>query len=405
MNHTHRIYTQESAVDASKFSPSAVGELQRIRGHDGYLDRDYDHFAFVPAPLPAAVPLEGLTVKLMAEAERAVGRLDAAASRLPNPALLVRPALRREAVSTSALEGTYAPFLEVLEADYVEERKRSSEVREVLNYVEATERGLELIREIPICLRLISELQAIIVKGTRGDNWDAGGLRSGQVYIGERQLGIERSRFVPPPNEVLKEGVSEWERWLNTDHDIPLLVKVALAHYQFATLHPFSDGNGRLGRLIMTLQLVQAGAVHYPLLNLSPWLEPRKDQYKDLLLAVSQTGNYDHWLQFLLTAVAAQADDAVERIDDLMKARSDFLDLLRADRAKGVVLEIVDDLVGYPVITPTQASRMHQVTYPPAARAIERLERLGIVKEITGRSYGRVFACERVVRIVERPGG
>jgi Fic family protein len=391
-------------MDVSKFSSSLTGKLQPIRGHDSFLDRDYDHFAFVPAPLPATVPLHPLTIKLMAEAERAVGRLDAAASRLPNPTLLVRPALYREAVSTSALEGTYAPFLDVLEADYIEERERSAEVREVLNYVEAAERGFVLIRELPICLRLIAELQATIVKGTRGDSWDAGRLRSGQVYLGERRLGIEHSRFVPPPHDTLEAGASEWEKWINAEDDTALLVKAGLGHYQFETLHPFSDGNGRLGRLIVTLQLVQAGALKYPLLNLSSWFEPRKDQYMDLLLAVSQTGKYDSWLQFFLTAVAAQANDAVTRIDDLMQARSDFLDLLRADRAKGVVLEIVEDLIGYPIITPTQAAHLHQVTYPPAARAIERLERLGVLKEITGRSYGRVFACERVMRIIDRPG-
>lgn len=404
MSHTDEIYSQEAQVDVTKFSSTAVGVLQRICGHDSYLQRDYDHFAFVPAPLPSALALDLPTVKLMAEAERAVGRLDAAVARLPNPALLVRPALYREAVSTSALEGTYAPFLEVLEADYIDERKRSAEVQEVLNYVNAAERGLGLIGDMPICLRLIAELQAIIVRGTRGDSWDAGRLRSGQVYIGEQRLGIERSRFVPPPHTVLEEGVSEWEKWINAADDVPLLVKAALAHYQFETLHPFSDGNGRLGRLIVTLQLVQAGAMKYPVLNLSPWFEPRKDQYKDLLLAVSQTGDFDGWLQFFLTAVAAQADDAVTRIDELMEARADFLDLLRADKAKGVVLEIVDDLLGYPIITPTQAAQLHDVTYPPAAKAIERLERMGIVKEITGRSYGRVFACERVMRIVDRPG-
>jgi Fic family protein len=388
-------------MDVSKFLSSPAGKLQPIQGHDSYLDQDYDHFAFIPAPLPQTAPLQTLTVKLMAEAERAIGRLDAAATRLPNPTLLVRPALYREAVSTSALEGTYAPFLDVLEADYIEERKRSAEVQEVLNYVTAAERGLVLIRDMPICLRLVAELQATIVKGTR---WDAGRLRTGQVYLGERQFGIEHSRFVPPPHDVLELGVSEWEKWINEEDDTPLLVKVGLGHYQFETLHPFSDGNGRLGRLIVTLQLVQAGALKYPVLNLSPWLEPRKDQYKDLLLGVSQTGKYDAWLQFFLTAVAAQADDAVTRIDDLMQARNDFLELLRMDRAKGVVLDIVDDLIGYPIITPTQAAHLHQVTYPPAARAIERLERLGVLHEITGRTYGRVFACERVMRIVERPG-
>lgn len=392
-------------MDIALFENSPVGRLQPIAGHDTYLDRDYNHFAFVPTALPEAVPLEPLTIKLMSEAERAVGRLDAAASRLPNPSLLVRPALYREAVSTSALEGTYAPFQEVLEADYIEERKRSAEVREVRNYVQAAERGLQLIREKPICLNLIAELQAIIVRGTRGDSFDAGRLRGGQAYIGERALGIERSRFVPPPSgDELKDGVSDWEKWINSDDHTPLLVKAALGHYQFETLHPFSDGNGRLGRLIVTLQLVYAGALQYPVLNLSPWFEPRKERYKDLLLAVSQRGEYDEWLQFFFSAISAQADDAVARIDELMAVRAEFLERLRADKAKGVVLEIVEDLIGYPVITPSQAASLHHVTYPPAAKAIDRLVQLDILREVTGRSYGRVFACERVMRIVERPG-
>ncbi|MDP9433920.1 MAG: Fic family protein [Actinomycetota bacterium] len=392
-------------MDVAAFRDSPVGQLAPVRGHDAYLGRDYEHFAFVPHPLPSEVPLDGLTIKLMTEADRAVGRLDAAATRLPNPALLVRPSLYREAVSTSALEGTYAPFHEVLAADYLEERKRSAEVREILNYVRAAERGLELIKERPICLNLIAPLQAIIVEGTRGDGYDAGQLRTGQVYIGERKLGIERSRFVPPPaGDVLVQGVSDWEKWINANDHTPLLVKAALGHYQFETLHPFSDGNGRLGRLIVTLQLVDAGAMRYPVLNLSPWFEPRKDAYKDALLAVSRTGDYAPWLCFFFEAVMAQAEDAVRRIEALMTARAEFLEVLREDRARGVVLEIVEDLIGYPVITPTEAAALHNVTYPPAARAVSRLERLGILKEITGSNYGRIYVCERVMRIVEQPG-
>ena len=391
-------------MDISLFERSPVGTLQPISGFDTYLDRPYQHFAFLPTPLPEVVPLSPLTIKLMGEAERAVGRLDAAASRLPNPSLLVRPALLREAVSTSALEGTYAPFHEVLEADFIDERKRSAEVREVRNYVQAAQRGLALIEERPICLNLIAELQAIIVRGTRGDGFDAGQLRGGQVYIGERTRGIERSRFVPPPHgDLLAEGVSDWEKWLNADDHTPLLVKAALGHYQFETLHPFSDGNGRLGRLIVTLQLVDAKAMRYPVLNLSPWFEPRKEEYKDLLLGVSLTGEYDDWLQFFFRAVTAQADDAVSRIDELMDVRARFLDRLRSDGARGVVLEIVEDLIGYPLITVSQAADLHNVTYPPAAKAVERLVQLGILREVTGRSYGRVFACESVMRIVDRP--
>jgi Fic family protein len=389
-------------VDLKRFAASPVGSLAPITGYDNLLQREYRHAAFVPAPLPLAVSLGQGTYKKLALAERAVGRLDAAADRLPNPNLLVRPTLYREAVSTSALEGTYAPLLEVLEADYVDERRQSQEVREVLNYVRAAVRGLELIKGKPICLTVIAELQKLLVRGTRGDMADAGWLRTGQVYIGERARGIEAARFVPPPpGELLVGGMSDWEKWLNADDDVPLLVKAALAHYQFETLHPFSDGNGRLGRLIIVLQLIAEGALRYPILNLSPFFEPRKDTYKDLLLSTSATGDFEPWVDFFADAVLAQAVDAEARIAKLLSIRQKMLDALRAEKARGVVLDIVEDLIGYPVMTVSQAAKLHGVTFPPANSAIERLVRMGFLVEMTGRGYGRVFACPNVMAAVE----
>lgn len=389
-------------MDCDDFRNSAAGSLHAIAGHDTHLKRDYRHYAFVPSPLPPTVPLDERTYKVISEADRAVGRLDAAADRLPNPRLLVRPALYREAVSTSALEGTYAPLREVLEADLVEGGHQSSEVREVVNYVRAAERGLEMIPTRPICVSLVATLQQILVRGTRGDSYDAGRLRSGQVFIGERRNGIERSRFVPPPSgPILVEGMSDWEKWLNAEDDIPLLVKAAMGHYQFETLHPFHDGNGRLGRLIIVLQLIDAGALKYPILNLSPYLEPRKDQYKDLLLDASKTGEWNPWVQFFAEAVVAQSNDAITRIERLIGIRQTMIDSLRAHKARGVVLEIVEDLIGWPVITSSQAASLHHVTYPPASSAIQRLESLGFLREATGRSYGRVYVCDAVMSAVD----
>jgi Fic family protein len=375
----------------------------RIRGRDALLGQGYDHVAFCPASLPASVPLSERTYKLVSEADRAVGRLDAGTGRLPNPSLLVRPTIYREAVSTSALEGTYAALVDVLEADYVDERQQTHEVREVMNYVRAATRALELIKTKPICITLISELQQILVKGTRGDFSDAGRLRQGQVYIGERTQGISDSRYVPPPPDLLQDGMGRWEAWINADNDVPLLVKAALGHYQFEALHPFSDGNGRLGRLIVVLQLVYAGALALPILNLSPWLEARKDRYKDLLLDLSATGDYDPWVQFFAKAVKAQAEDALARVERIIEVREEMLQALRAQRARGVVLEIVDDLIAYPVITATQAAALHNVTYPPANTAIQRLAALGFLRELTGKSYGRVFACTEIMRAVDGP--
>lgn len=390
-------------MDLAAFRDSPVGVLVGIEGFDAARDQPFRHMAFVPSPLPREVPLSQRSYKAVTEAERAIGRLDEAAARLPNPTLLVRPALRKEAVSTSALEGTYATLSEVLEGEFTEERDVRAEVREVQNYVAAAERGLYLIQQRPISLNLIAELQRIIVRRTRGDGYDAGRLRDRQVYIGENRSGIEQARFVPPPpGDLLVEGVSAWEKWLNADDDVPLLVKTALGHYQFETLHPFSDGNGRLGRLIITLHLVDAKALRYPILNLSPWLEPRRDQYIGHLEAVSRTGAFDPWVQFFCEGVVTQAADGVRRIDDLLAFRADTIQMLRANGARGVVLDIAEDLIGYPYITSSEAARLHGVTYPPANNAIQRLVSLGVLREITGSSYGRIYLCERVLRIVDR---
>ncbi|SBS76193.1 conserved hypothetical protein [uncultured Mycobacterium sp.] len=394
-------------MQVEDFENSPVGSLVPISGHDAYLGRDYNHFAFVPAPLPTLTELSMGTHKLADQASTSVGRLDFAVKRLPDPGLLVRPALRREARSTSALEGTYATLEEVLEADYVEEANRTAEVREVLNYVRAAEQALELVRSKPICLNVIAPLQATLVDKTRGDSWDKGRLRESNVYIGERSKGIEASRFVPPPfGEHLIEGVSSWEKWIHTDDDYPLLIKIAMAHYQFETLHPFSDGNGRLGRLIVTLQLVTAGALTYPLLNLSPWLEPRKDEYKDLLLGISKTGNFDPWIKFFCEAVHHQAEDGVGRIEELLAFQARLRQQLANIQARGVVTGLADSLLGYPIITIPEAAQLHNVTYPPAKKAIQTLVDLGALREMTGRqfAYGaKGYICDPVMEVLNRP--
>ncbi len=296
-----------------------MGHLIPISGEDGRLQRSFEHFAFIPTPLPTEIELSQRTYRLLSEADRALGAMDAKVELLPNPTLLVRPALTKEAVATSALEGTFAPLVDVFEADYVDSRRSSSEVREIRNYISAATEGLDMIGERPICLNLLADLQRILVQGTRGDSYDAGALRMRQVCIGDEGLGIEGSRFVPPPpGDELRGGMDAWEKWINADLDIPLLVKAALGHYQFETLHPFSDGNGRLGRLVVTLQLIAEGALKFPILNLSPWLEPRRTRYIDHLLAVSETGDFDPWVAFFAEAVRARADAASKTISSLL---------------------------------------------------------------------------------------
>jgi Fic family protein len=392
-------------VDVERFAKSPIGHLVPIKGHDWFLDLDYDHFAFVPAPAPADIQLSQATYKAVTDATLALGRLDFAVRRLPDPRLLVGPVLRREAQSTSELEGTYAPLDEVLAADFIEVSRQSAELREVMNYVSAAERGFELINELPICVRMLGELQMILVRGTRGEMSDAGRLRETQVFIGERELGIEQSRFVPvPEGQLLRDGISDWEKWINdVTHQIPLLVKAAVGHYQFETLHPFSDGNGRLGRLVVVLQMMEAGTLAYPVLNLSPWLKRHKEEYKSSLRAVSITGDFDPWVRFFATAVEAQAADMVQRIEELLAVREELFQIVRDNRKHGFVVDIIEDLIGHLSLTPTSTAERHNVTYNTANDAFSKLEKMGILRETTGAKYGRIFVCPRVRRIVTRP--
>lgn len=384
-------------MQLESFQQSAAGHLVPICGVDGRTKQTYNHFAFVPAPLPSVVELSPGTYKLISEADRALGSLDALTDQLPNPDLLVRPSLTREAVSTSALEGTYAPYADVLEAQYVDSHRPTAEVREVQNYVQAAFAGLDFIKKLPICLQVVSKLQQILVAGTRGDAYDAGRLRERLVCIGDRGRGIEQSRFVPPPNgDPLREGVSDWEKWINADQEMPALVKVALGHYQFETLHPFSDGNGRIGRLIITLQLIEEQVLKHPVLNLSPWLEPRRDDYIDHLLTVSMTGNFDPWVRFFAEAVKARALAATNTIRSLMAFSQEVIETMKGAGARGTVHELAVNLIGYPMTTIPKVQADLGVSYPTAANAIKKLEEAGFLREITGGSYGRRYICDRV---------
>jgi len=351
----------------------------------------------VPDPLPATVSLAAATYKLISEADRALGALDALVDRLPNPVVLIQPSLAREAVSTSALEGTYAPYADVLEAQYGDGKEATAEVREVQNYVRAALTGLKFIEQRPICLNVVSTLQGILVKGTRGDAYDAGRLRERLVCIGDRGRGIEQSRVVPPPNgDVLINGVSDWEKWINSDQEMPVLVKVALGHYQFETLHPFSDGNGRIGRLVITLQLIEEKVLKHPVLNLSPWLEPRREDYIEHLLKVSESGDFDPWVRFFAEAVKARAVAAANTIDRLIGFSQEVIETMRKAGARGTVHDLAVNIIGYPIMTVPQVQADLGVSYPTANSAVRRLEEAGFLREMTGSNYGRRYICDRV---------
>ena len=384
-------------MQVDDFRQSPAGDLVPISGTNPVSGQTFHHWAYVPHPLPARVDLRPGTYKAISEADRALGAMDARVAQLPNPRLLIQPSLTREAVSTSALEGTYAPYADVLEAQYTD-KDVTAEVREVRNYVRAAVHGLDLIQRRPICLSTVAELQKLLVSGTRGDSYDAGQLRKRLVCIGDRGRGIEQSRFVPPPNGTpLAEGVSAWEKWINTEQEMPALVKVALSHYQFETLHPFSDGNGRIGRLAITLQLIEEKVITHPILNLSPWLEPRREDYIDHLLTVSKTGDFDPWVRFFAEAVRARADAAVATINNLISFSNEVVESMkRVGERSAAVANLATNLIGYPVMTVSRVQQDLDVSYPTANKAVNKLVQAGYLRELTGRNYGRIFICDRV---------
>jgi Fic family protein len=343
-------------------------------------------------------------VNAAARAAMAIARLDEALFQLPNPKLLVRPFVRREAVSTSALEGTYAAFDEVLEAEFLDDKQMSADQREAFNYVRATDEALRLLEERPLSRPLVGQLQKIIVRGTPGDTYDAGDLRQRLVKIGSPGQPIEETRYIPPPHgAVLEQGFSDWEKWIHADSDIPMVAKVAIAHYQFESLHPYNDGNGRVGRLVAILQLIQEGVLRLPVLNIAPWFEARRDQYTQGLFGVTISGDFNPWVELFSEAVLAQAEDGMITIRDLLKLREGMVLQLRKDGIRGSALQIAENLVGYPIIDVPTVREMIGKSFEAANQAVARLVERGVLREVTGRKTNRMFACDSVLRITNRP--
>lgn len=388
-------------MDIEALRDSPIGQLVPIRGHDPRLGEEYEYVAYVPDPLPSNLELEAETYAAVIDAAAAMARADQASSLLPNPSLLARPATRREAVSTSALEGTYAFLADVFEADFLEADELTSSVSEVRNYVTAAERAYDMVAEgQPISVRMLEDLQRELLRGTSSDGSHAGSIRTTQVFIGLGNRRVMSARFVPPPaDHRLLDGLRLWQDWIREPSAVPTIIRVAVSHYQFETLHPFHDGNGRLGRLVMALQLMSAGELRFPVLNISPWLEQHRTEYQDGLLRVSQTGRWDDWVSFISAAIHAEALEVVDRVDKLLALREQFQAILRG--AKGVSLRIADDLIGYPMITASAAAALHGVSYQAANTAITKLVDKGILRQRTSGRYDRIFQCDGVLAALE----
>ncbi|HXV05542.1 MAG TPA: Fic/DOC family N-terminal domain-containing protein [Solirubrobacterales bacterium] len=358
--------------------------------------------AFLPDPLPSDVTLSTRTWTTINAATAALARLDGAARRIPSPHLLRRPALRREAQSTSALEGTYAPFAEVLAADRDDVARISAAVLEILNFERMAELAFSWPQDRPLTIGMLGELQRTLVRETAGERKDSGDLRDCIVVIGAPGRSLEEARFVPPPpGDQLRAGVEALLEWIESPPEIPTVVQAAMTHYQFETLHPYSDGNGRLGRLLVIVQLLRGAVIREPLLVVSPWFERRRERYQEALLELSYEGNWDTWVEFFAEGVAASAAESQEKVERLVELQEELRETVQAAGKRGVAERLAADLIGRPFITRREVAQAYDLTKQGANRAIRTLLELGILQEVDrpGPHGAQLYVAREVVDV------
>ena len=375
-------------ADLSALSPGQL--VPTIRGA----------LAFLPASAPRTLALDAGTVRLLARAEHRLGSLSGSASRLLNPYLVSAQMLRREAILSSRIEETIATPEQIALVELGAE-PRTDDAREVGNFVRAMEYALSAVQAgDPITTRLMLATHRVLMTGVRGERERPGEFRTVQNHIG-RSVDIQEARFVPPPPLALPALLSDLEHLMNEDAaELPTLVRIAIAHYQFETIHPFRDGNGRIGRLLVMLMMVREQLLPGPLLPLSSAFEQHRDAYVENLLQVSRTGDWAAWLRFFLQGVIDSADEAIELVTALDDLRQKMHLQLQATRSSIRLLTLVDSLFERPAISIGAATKLLGVTTASASANISKLVAANILTEITGRTRDRVYVARRILNLM-----
>ena len=367
-----------------------------IRAKTGY-------WAFVPARLPPAVNWTEPLINALSDAERELSKLATLSSSYPFPRILIQPFVRREAVLSSRIEGTRASLVDLYnyEASQLSFLEEGSDVNEVFNYVRALDYGLARLQELPVSLRLIREIHAKLMEDVRGGNLTPGEFRRSQNWIGPAGSTLETATYVPPPVDEMKEALSHLEKFIHTDTEIPPLARAAMIHYQFEAIHPFLDGNGRIGRLLIMLLLYEWQLLPQPLLNLSAYFEHYRQEYYDRLLGVSQRGKWEEWLMFFFRGMGAQAQDSVVRMTRLQNIRAKFDVIVQNDRNPTRMAAVIDFSFARPILTNRQLASGLNMPFKTAGQYIEKLVQAGILRETTGYARNRIFRADEILRAVE----
>lgn len=357
---------------------------------------------YIPDPLPPQIQWDLSIINSLSEADRLLGRLAGEGGRLPNPHILMRPFLAKEAVLSSKIEGTQATLSDVLaaRAGMIIETNLE-DLREVNNYITALEYGIKRLKSFPLSLRLFKELHEKLMNKVRGYHATPGEFRKTQNWIGVSGCTLSTATYVPPSPDYLMDCLNDLEKFLY-DKTLPPLIQIALVHYQFEAIHPFLDGNGRIGRLLIIIFLVENGILPTPLLYLSAFFEATRKEYYARLLAVTQKGDWSGWLHYFLNGIARQSEDAFSRTFRINQLLVDW-QKLTAGLSTPLPNQLINQLASNPFLTIKNTAESMKLSYTTIARAIKRLEDLNIVQEISGSKRNRVYCAKEILTILEEP--
>jgi Fic family protein len=371
-----------------------------------YIEQIEGYKAFIPTPLPPvpALVIDEEMLALLSQADRALGRLDGATDALPNPDLFVFMYVRKEAVLSSQIEGTQASLIDVLEFESQSlEPDNPQDVAEVVNYIAAVNYGLRRLQELPISLRLIREIHQELLRDGRGAERSPGEFRRSQNWIGPNGCSLTNATYVPPPPYEMMQSLDNLEKFLHSPQPMPTLIKIGLAHAQFETIHPFLDGNGRTGRLLITFFLCEQNILERPLLYISYYFKKYRSEYYDRLQAIRDSGSWEEWLKFFLRGVYEVAQEATATARKIVSLKEEHRQLLleKMGRRSGNAIALLESLYFRPIFTVEHAQNITSLSYPNANTLIKNLCDVGILQEITGQKRNRAFSYEPYLKIFQ----
>ena len=367
------------------------------------LSGDSSYSSFKPNPLPPepALVIDSNMVSKLVKANRELVKLDTAARFIPNTDLFISMYVRKEALISSQIEGTQCTLDDVLDPEI--DTNSNLDVADVINYVHATNYSLERLKTLPLCCRLLREIHSELMQGVRGQEKNPGEFRASQNWIGPANCSLKDARYIPPNKDDMIAAMSDLEKFMNENEDYDALIRIALIHYQFETIHPFLDGNGRIGRLMILLYLMEQKLLSYPVIYISYFLKKNQIEYYDRISEVRRSGNYEQWVIFFLEAVSAAAKDSLATIEQLSALHDKNIDLLpKTNRKKDNVRILFDYIEKYPIIDIRHTSQELDVSFNTVSNAIRKLQELGILTETTNSARNKVFAYSEYLDILKK---